>query len=310
MKLSLVFFTFFMWASSFSLAKEAMAHASPLFVTGIRMVLAGCLILGFLVVFKRKDFQFRKTAWASLILLALSSVYLTNAFEFWGLQYLSAAKACLIYSLSPFVAAALSYVQFREKITPRKIIGLLIGFFGFVPVFLYQSGAEASAGSFLGFSFPELALMFATITSVYGWILLRKLGKEDGVSPWMSNGASMLLGGCMALVHTFVTEGSHPIAWEHVPQFMKWVGCIVLVSNLLCYNLYGWLLKHFTATFLSFAGLTTPLFAAAWGFLMHRETVPAPFFISMGIIAIGLWLVYFEELRLGYMVRKTASQAT
>jgi drug/metabolite transporter (DMT)-like permease len=307
MNLFLVFLNFFIWSSSFSLAKSAMQYASPLVVTGVRMTLAGILILAFLFVFKRNDFKLTKKQLWPLALLSLSSVYLTNVFEFWGLQYLSAAKACLIYSLSPFFAAALSYFQFKEKISPRKALGLVIGFLGFAPVFLYDSGSEHLIGSLLGFSFAELALIVATLTSVYGWVLLRKLGKEGTLSPWMANGSSMFLGGIMALIHTGFVEGVNPLPVSNTPEFFKWVFMIIIISNLICYNLYGWLLKKFTATFLSFAGLATPLFAALWGLIMHGELIPWPFYISMGIVAVGLWLVYAEELRLGYMSKLQAA---
>lgn len=303
MNLFFVFMNFFIWASSFSLAKAAMKYSPPLYVTGVRMFLAGVILLSFLFFFKRKDFSIKRSQIFPLILLALSAVYLTNAFEFWGLQYLSAAKACLIYSLSPFIAALLSYIQFREKITPRKVAGLAVGFVGFSPVFLYDSGSESLMGGLLFFSWPELALILATVFSVYGWILLRKLGKDEGMSPLMANGSSMLLGGLFALAHSFFSENWSPTPVVEHGEFFKWVFLIIVISNLICYNLYGWLLKRFSATFLSFAGLTTPLFAASWGWIMHHESVPWPFYLSMGIVAAGLWLVYSEELRLGYIMR-------
>ncbi len=305
MNLIFVFLNFFIWGSSFSLAKAAMKFSPPLYLTGVRMCIAGIILLAFLLLFRRQDFKVRKTQILPLVLLALSSVYLTNAFEFWGLQYLTAAKACLIYSLSPFLAALFSYFQFREKITIRKIIGLTIGFIGFSPVFLSDSGSEHLLGKFLIFSWAEVALILATVTSVYGWILLRKLGKDEGMSPVMANGSSMLLGGLFALVHSLFVDSWAPTPVVDYGGFLSWVMLIVVISNLLCYNLYGWLLKRFTATFLSFAGLLTPLFAAIWGWMMHAEGIPWPFYLSMGVIALGLWLVYSEELRLGYIVKRS-----
>ncbi|MCH9610097.1 MAG: S-adenosylmethionine/S-adenosylhomocysteine transporter [Chlamydiales bacterium] len=299
----LVFFNFFLWSSVFSFGKTALEHSPPLFLTGTRMLLAGVLMLGFLLFFKRDALKVKKGQLLHLALLALTAVYLTNAFEFWGLQYLTAAKTCFIYSLTPFVAAIFSYFQFKEKLTPKKLLGMGIGFLGFIPVFLHQGGGEESLGGFFIFSWAELALIAATITSVYGWVVLRKLGKE-GMNPVMSNGSAMVLGGLFALVHSYFGEGWSPFPVVDSAGFMKPVLMIILVSNLICYNLYGWLLKRFTATFMGFAGLVTPLFAAFFGFILHGETVPWVFFPSVGILCVGLWLVYSEELRLGYIVKK------
>ncbi len=304
MNIVFVFLTFFIWSTSFSLGKVALQVSPPLFLTGFRMLIGGLILLAFLFLFRRKDLRIKKHHLFPLFLLSLSSVYITNVCEFWGLQYLTAAKACFIYSLSPFLAALFSYFQFKEKITSRKLLGLLIGFVGFLPVLLSQSGSEELLGGFSFFSWAEIALIVATITSVYGWVLLRKLGKNDGMSPLMANGTSMAIGGLFALIHSGITDTWNPTPISNYLGFFQGVFLIIIVSNLICYNLYGWLLKKYTATFLSFAGLTTPLFAAFFGWLILGETVPWTFFLALSILSLGLWVVYAEELRLGYIVKK------
>lgn len=299
-----VFFTFFIWSTSFTLGKTVLEFSPPIFLTGARMFLAGVIILAFLALTRKKDLQIKRNQLLPLILLAISAVYLTNIFEFWGLQYLTSAKACFIYSLSPFLSALFSYFQFKEKITSKKLIGLSIGFIGFIPVLMNQSGSEHLLGGFSFISWAEIALIIATITSVYGWILLRKLGKDEGMSPLMANGSSMLIGGLFALIHSCFVDSWTPLPISNYGGFLKGVLLMIVISNLVCYNLYGWLLKRFTATFLSFAGLMTPLFAAFFGWIILGETVSWMFFLSVGIISIGLWLVYSEELRLGYIAKK------
>ena len=303
-----VFLNFFLWSSVFSFGKSALDHSPPLFLTGVRMLIAGVLMIGFLAIFRKKALRIEKKQWLSLALLALMAVYLTNAFEFWGLQYLTAAKACFIYSLTPFVAALFSYLEFKEKVTPKKVLGMVIGFLGFIPVFLSQGRGEESLGGFFIFSWAELALIAATICSVYGWVVLRKLGK-GGMNPLMSNGSAMILGGLFALIHSLFVEPWNPLPIVDSVAFIKPVLMIILVSNLVCYNLYGWLLKKYTATFMGFAGLITPLFAAFFGFILHGETVPWVFFPSVAILCLGLWLVYSEELRLGYIVKRGEAAA-
>jgi drug/metabolite transporter (DMT)-like permease len=303
MQLVLVFVCFFVWSTCFTIGKTTLAFSPPVFLTGVRMLIAGLIILAFLALFRKNDLKIKKHHLFPLVLYALTAVYLTNILEFWGLQFLTGAKACFIYSLSPFLSALFSYFQFKEKITSRKLLGLVIGFIGFIPVLMNQSGAEQLLGGVSFLSWAEIALIVATATSVYGWILLRKLGKEDAVSPLMTNGSSMILGGIFALIHSFFKEGWNPIPVTNYAGFFQGVLFIIIISNLFCYNLYGSLLKRFTATFLSFAGLTTPLFAAFFGWLFLNETVTWHFFVSMGIISLGLWLVYFEELRLGYIVK-------
>jgi drug/metabolite transporter (DMT)-like permease len=256
MQIALVIAMYAIWSSVFSLGKMTLAFSPPIFLTGFRMLVAGVLLIGYLAIAKRSSFKLDKKQWISLLLLSFFSIYLTNILEFWGLQHLSAAKTCFIYSLSPFFAALFSYLHFKEKMNVKKWIGLGIGFVGFFPVLLTQTGSEElfQAVSFL--SWPALAIMGAALFAVYGWVLLRLVVKDTEVSPLMANGTSMLIGGVFALVHSFFVDAwtPLPIAEGHTKDVFQGVLVLTLISNILCYNLYGMMLKRYTATFLSFMG--------------------------------------------------------
>lgn len=297
------------WSSAFSIGKVALQYSPPIFLTGFRMVLAGLLILGYLLVAKRSAFKLTLNQFFSLSLLAFFSIYLTNILEFWGLQYLSAAKTCFLYSLSPFFAALFSYLHFKEKMNLRKWVGLLIGFVGFMPVLLLQTGAEDlfTAVGFL--SWPSLAVMGAALCSVYGWVLLRLVVKDSAVSPLMANGTSMMIGGLMALVNSPFLENWNPlpVSSENSLPFLKSTLALTVISNLICYNLYGYFLKKYTATFLSFVGLLCPIFASFISAIFLGESLSWPIFISTGIVSVGLFMVYQAELRQGYVVKKSTN---
>jgi drug/metabolite transporter (DMT)-like permease len=294
------------WSSVFSIGKMTLEHCPPLFLTASRMLLAGVILLAFMAIKDRFSFKLTLKQLLSFSLLALFSVYLTNAFEFWSLQHLTAAKTCFIYSLSPFFAALFSYLHFGEKINGRKWIGMLIGFAGFIPVLAMQKGSGELLTNLSFLSWPELAMMAAALCSVYGWVLLRLIVKNSTVSPMMANGASMLIGGGFALFHSYLVEGWNPIpvSAASMGPFVQGTLIMTLISNIICYNLYGLMLKRFTATFLSFMGLLSPIFASlnSWFFLGE---VPSPLiFLSTAIVSIGLWIIYGAELRQGYIVKQ------
>jgi drug/metabolite transporter (DMT)-like permease len=185
------------------------------------MVFAGVLLLLYLFLIKRRSLSFRKGQLWRLFLLASFNIYLTNIFEFWGLQHLTSSKACFIYSLSPFIAALFSYFLLSEMMSPKKWMGLIIGFLGFIPIFLSDSTSEQGLKSFLFFSWPELCVMIAAAASVYGWILLKQLVSEDGFSPLEANGVSMFFGGGMALLHSYFTESWTPVPVKEMAPFLK-----------------------------------------------------------------------------------------
>ncbi len=290
-----VFLLYALFASVFTLSKTGLEYTQPFFLVGSRMLLAGVLLLGYVLLFQRHKLRFNQKQFLRMACLALFNIYLTNTLEFWGLQYLTSSKTCFIYSLSPFVSALIGSFILTEKISSLKWVGMLIGFAGMLPILLIQTTAEERAGEFFCFSWAELAVMGAAICSCYGWIILKQLVYEDGLSPLVANGFSMLMGGAMALAHSYAVETWNPLpVTEYIP-FLECAFTLIVVSNLICYNLYGWLLKRFSATFMSFAGLSTPLFAALFGWVFLGEVMAWPFYVSLAVVASGLYCFYQEE---------------
>lgn len=303
----LVLLLFALFASVFTIAKTGLEYSQPFFLVGSRMLIAGLIMVAYQFFFNRKEFTFDKAHLWRVFRLALFNIYLTNVFEFWGLKYLTSFKTCFIYSLSPFVSAVLSYFLFEEKMSIKKWAGLIIGFLGFLPILLYETSSEEQTGHFFFFSWAEIAVMLAAVSSVYGWILLKQLVQENGYSIFMANGLSMILGGSMALTHSFFVEQWDPIPVSQSLPFLECALLLILISNLICYNLYGHLLKKYTATFMSFAGFTTPFFAAFFGWFYLGEIVTWPFYASAVLVFAGLFTFYQEELRKDYYVAETAN---
>jgi drug/metabolite transporter (DMT)-like permease len=305
----LVILLYALFASVFTIAKTGLEYSQPFFFVGSRMFAAGVIMLAYQYYFHRSQFTFQKAHFWRFFRLALFNIYLTNAFEFWGLKYLTSFKTCFIYSLSPFVSALLSFWFFSEKMTVKKWGGLLIGFMGFLPILLNETSTEEQTGHFFFLSGAEIAVMCAAVSAVYGWILLKQLVKENGYSPFMANGMSMLMGGAMALMHSLAVEEWGPIPVTEVWPFAECAFLLIIISNLICYNLYGYLLKRYSATFMSFAGFVTPLFSALFGWLWLGESVTLPFYLSAVIVFVGLFRFYQEELKKDYYIPQVPDSA-
>jgi len=295
------------WSSSFAIGKMMLDYTTPFFLTSARMLLAGMLMIGYLAVRKRSSFRLNRTQWLSIGFLGFFSIFITNILEFWGLQYLTAAKTCFIYSLSPFFAALFSYIHFKEKMNLRKWIGMIIGICGMIPVFMTQTGSEELFNAFSFFTWPTLAIAGAALFSIYGWVILRLIVKDHEISPVMANGSSMLIGGTMAMVGSLFIDSWNPIpvAAGHFSPFIAGTLFMTVLYNILCYNFYGLLLKRYTATFLSFMGLLSPIFASITGWIFLGEQLSWQIFVSTGIVSCGLWIVYQSELKQGY-IKKAA----
>ncbi|MEM8727563.1 MAG: DMT family transporter [Chlamydiota bacterium] len=306
MSIFLIISMYGIWSSIFPLCKKTLESSPPIFLTGIRMLFAATILLGYLFLKDRRSLKIGKSQILPLLVLSVFSIYLTNILECWGLQHLTATKGCFIYSLSPFFAAVFSYIHFGEKMNKKKLIGMLIGFGGFVPVFMMETGDENLFRAFSFFSWPELAIMCAALFSVYGWVLLRIMVKKQTLSPTYANGYSMLLGGTVACIHSLFVDlwNPTPVAAEQIAPFTRGIVLMTLVSNILCYNLYGHMLKKYTATFLSFMGLLSTPFASLSSWIILKESLSWQILLSTSIVSFGLFIVYQAELKQGYIAVK------
>jgi drug/metabolite transporter (DMT)-like permease len=293
----LVFVLYALFASVFTVAKGAVEYASPFFLVGSRMMVAGALMLGYAAWRQKGSLRLNRPSIVRLILLGFFNIYLTNVLELWGLKYLTSFKTCFLYSLSPFLSALFSYLIIRETLTARKWIGLFVGFLGLWPMLASQGQGELMTGSVWGFSGAEIAVLCAVVSSVLGWIFLQQLVRNDACAPAVANGFSMVLGGFLALIQSALVEPWNPLPIIDYGVWIESTLFLILVSNIICYNLYGHLLKEFSPTFMAFAGLSTPLFTALFGWVFHGEVVTPSFFLSLAVVFLGLLIFYFEEIK-------------
>jgi drug/metabolite transporter (DMT)-like permease len=295
--LALVFLLNALFYFVFPVGKVALQYSSPFFLIGIRMILGGVILLGYQFIFRRAYFYVKKQYIWALFLLALFNIYIANAYEFWGLQYMSSAKTSFIYNLSPFFAAFFSYLHFDERMNLKKWIGLMVSFLGFIPVWLSDSPAEQNLAHVGLISSAEWAVVFATVATVYGWTIMQKMVRVYQYDAVMANGVSMIGGGLMSLAHSMITEPWYPAPVVNWHAFFIWVMIMVLVSNITCYSLYGYLLKKYSAMFLTFTGLSGPLFAAFYDWAWFGISVSWTFYLATALVAAGMYLFYQEELQ-------------
>lgn len=309
----LVIMLFALFASLFTFSKTALDYSEPFFLIGSRMSFAGVLLILHQFCFNRANFKIQGRHILPLFVLGLVSIYITNIAEIWGLQFMSSAKACLIYSLSPFVAALFAYFMLKERLTGKKWLGLLVGFLGLLPILWADNAIDALAKDLFIFSHGEIALVIAVFASVYGWILLKRIIQEYRYTPILANGVAMTLGGIIALFHSYLSGESWsplPIVADQYSAFIECTLWMTLISNVICYNLYGHLLKRFSATFMALAGLVTPLFASLFGWYFLDETISWHYFCAMIIFSVGLFLFYQEEIRTDLKVPAKRSEAS
>lgn len=310
----LIIILYIICASMFTISKFVLGFAEPIFFVAIRMICAGTLLIGYYFI-KHKSFnkQFISAIlkdWSLFTKIILFHIYITYICDLCALKNLTSAESAFIYNLSPFISAIFSFFWFSEIMTFKKMVGLLIGFSSLIPIvnltnehlpnehyntfFLNQKIGSMKI-------VPIIITFIAVISSSYGWIILRELVKYKNYSPIFVNGIGMFFGGLIAFITSLFTENWNPIPVNDLLPFIKGLLLIIVVANLFFYNLYGYLLNYYTATFLSFAGILCPIFTAILSNMILGETLSPNLVISGLISIIGLFIFYQQELLQGYI---------
>lgn len=300
-----------LFASTFTFGKAALEFAHPMFLISFRMLIAGGGMLLYQYFFNREYWTLNRShiwLFVQYIVFAIAVSYMC---EFWSLQYVTSSKACIIFNLSPFMTALIAYFFMSERVTKRQWLGLAIGFLGILPIVMDSVATENVAGAIGFLSVPEIVLLFAVLAGAYGWIVMKQLVSDRSYSTIMVNGVGMFVGGIITSIVSLIFEGLPSIKvpaeaytwsvdpyWGSVGMFLLYAGLLILVANLICFNLYGVLLRRFSATFIAFSGFTTPLFAALFGWILLGESITWWFLLSVVIVTSGLYLFYKDELQI------------
>ncbi len=287
----LVLLMYALFASAFTVGKITLGYVDPFFLTGVRMLFAGLLLLVFLLA-KGEKISCKRALLPLIIMLSFFNVFITNAFEFWGLQFMETGKTSLIYSFSPLFAIGLSYLFFGEKMTPKKWLGLFVGLVGFSLVFLLPSENSTLIGPI---SLPEIAVSIGAFTAVVGWLTMKRLMEKHNFSFLTANMLSFLIGGTFSLVTSAFVETWQPLPYSSFLPFFLGMVYIAVIHNVVCYNLYAYSMKRYSVTFLTFAGFSAPLFTAAYGWFFLHEKLSLFFFLSLALIIAGMILYSREE---------------
>ena len=294
----LIFILYALLALSFVIAKAAVLTAKPIFLIAVRMILAGGILLSYLKIFHKTKFSIAKTDIKSFLSVALFHIYLAFIPEFWALQYLTSSKTNIIYSITPFVSAFIAYYFYGQTLTRRKKVGMFLGVLAILPVLVAQYNPTEGASLFK-FSLAEVALLIAVVSAAYAWFIISDLMAKN-YSLVLINGAAMLIGGFWALLTSFIFEiipayargfgvASPPLI-NNFYAFGFWVLLLILISNVIVYNLYGLLIKKYSITFLTLAGFLCPAFGAILGYFIMGEPITWHYIISLITITIALYV--------------------
>ncbi len=136
-----------------------------------------------------------------LVLLGMTGVFAYNGFFFSGLKRIDAGRAALIIACNPVFICLFSSLLFKEKLSPRKILGIVTSLSGAVTVITRGDFSEI-LGNSLGTG------EFFIFCCVLSWVSYTLIGKTvmDSLTPLAAVTWSSIIGTLFLLVPA-VLEG-------------------------------------------------------------------------------------------------------
>jgi len=270
-----------LWSSAFSVAKFAMADCPPLLLLTARFLLAGLLVLGAAAVsgMQLKNTSRRDVALFALLGIANQAAYLGLGYV--GLHSISSGLSALIISANPVLTAVLATALLGERMTWRKIAGLLLGIAGVAVV--VQNRLAGGTDHLTGILFSLAAL----VSLVGGTILFKRFAPKGDL--WIGNGVQSLAAGLALAPVAFGTESVADIvpSWRLLAAFAY----LVLLVSVCAYLLWFRILAVSGATAASSYHFLMPPLGLLFGWMLLGEHVAPLDLIGIVPVALGIYLV-------------------
>jgi drug/metabolite transporter (DMT)-like permease len=271
----------------------------PVFISGLRVFSSGCLLLLLYFIQNQQNFlQDIKQVWSKGFVWYTLYLYVFSLTCFsWAVQYIDPVKACFMLVLSPFVTAILLFFGYKERLTSRKMLGLFIGCAAIIPIILESDHGVFKEVSWYHSVIGYCTYFFAVATFAYGWILKKQFLNTSKVPVLLATGSALFMGGSITLLFAGVFQQYQIMHMALSDDFWMIMGAFICTTSF-SYFLYGYLLKKFSPTFLSFAGFLEPVFGLLYGMLLFNHPITVVSLLSLLVLGCGLFLFYQEELRL------------
>src|SRR5207302_6596817 len=109
----LIVLLYMLLSSTFTIGKAVLAYTQPIFFIGIRMIIGGSLLLAYIRLFHKSLWKLERAHVRLCAQIMFFHIYCAFVLEFIGLERMTSAKACLLYSFSPFVTALFAYFMWH-----------------------------------------------------------------------------------------------------------------------------------------------------------------------------------------------------
>jgi len=268
------------WALNGVAAKLTITGYDPIFLALVRSTVGGGLVFLWCRWRGIRLFERDGTLWVGVLAGALFGIEFLVIFI--GIDYTSVARSTLLVNTMPFWTLIAGHFLLGEKISARKLVGLLLAFSGLVLIFsdkLSVPGPDALLGDLLSLGG---GLAWAATMIVIKGSRLSDVAAEK-LLLYQLAGAALVAMVALPFGGAPIRDANAIATWALVFQSVY----VVAIT----YVLWFWLVQRYPASGLSSFTFLTPVFGVLFGGLLLGEPLGITIFLALGLIVAGLALV-------------------
>lgn len=268
--------TWFIWGSTYLGVAIAVRDLPPFLTSGLRNVLAGTLIYGFLRL--RGAARPTRAQWGTSVIVGVSLLALGNGAVTWAAQREPSGVIALVASLVPLWLMVFGWLG-ANGVRPAgvEVAGILLGLVGIaLLVAPHEGGGNVSA---IGL----VVLLVSTLAWAGGSMYARTLAPLP--VPLLGTGMEMLIGGgTMLVVSGLSGEWSRVSAASFTPSAVTALAYLVLAGSILGFSAYKWLLANVRPALAGTYAFVNPVVAMLLGWAFAGEAMTGRLVLAMALI--------------------------
>ena len=274
------------YGANYSVAKQVMpAYFAPFGIIVLRVT--GAILL-FTLLFFRKTERIRKEDRIRFVMCGLTGVACNQLLFFKGLSLTSPIEAAIILTANPVLVLIASAILARERVTPMKALGILIGLCGALLLILQRPTDAENTGNVLG---NLMILLNAAFYAVY-LVIVRPLMQSYRASTVM---LYVFLCGLIPVLPV----GMHEVLsvdWVNVPAWAYGsLAFIIVGATFLAYILNAYALATVSSSVVSIYIYMQPFLAALIAIAWGKDELDVSKIISAALVFAGVWLTSRQQ---------------
>lgn len=275
------------WGGTFMVVELALRGITPFWLAAGRIGFAALLLTS---IWGLRGFRLFETRanWPVVIFVGLLSSTLPFILISWGLQHVTSGFAGVSMAAIPLMVLPLAHFFAAEPLTPRRLLGVVIGFLGVA--LLIGGQAFESNGSDLEWA-GRLACLTAAACYSVSSISVRRLPAVDSVG---LAAVLLLIGALGILPAAWLVEGPPPTISA---ETWMWLAILGLIPTAGANLLRVLVIRGAGPTFMSLTNYLVPVCAVLFGALFLKEALPSVLLWSLALILAGVALSQYGALK-------------